>query len=169
MGVMRMDAFMSADMAHRYRLDRVWDDSLPVLLWAMLNSSTADHIQNDPTITRVIDFSKRFGYGGAFILNLFAFRSGPRQTQEGRAMGIWQPKYGDVEQHDCRCERQERGRQTDNGCGLGHARQALGRRQAVSDVVQRQGSVPLPQDDQGWISGTSPVSAQDVRVAAIRF
>ena len=83
----RMNALMSPDRAHRYRLDRVWDDALPILLWAMLNSSTADHIQNDPTITRVIDFTKRFGYGGAFILNLFALRSpDPAKLREA---GLW--------------------------------------------------------------------------------
>lgn len=40
-----------------------------------LNPSTADEIQNDPTITRCISFAKSWGYGGVCVVNLFAFRA----------------------------------------------------------------------------------------------
>ena len=41
----------------------------------MLNPSTADASVNDPTIVRVINFSKAWGYGGIRVLNLYALRT----------------------------------------------------------------------------------------------
>ena len=69
------DAYVSADRRYRYWLTRTWDDTLPVLPWVMLNPSTADHRQDDPTIRRVARFSHDFGYGGLLVMNLFAFRA----------------------------------------------------------------------------------------------
>ena len=61
--------------AYRYLLTRIWDRSRPVACWVMLNPSTADHAKTDNTLTRVVDFSGRFGCGGLAIANLFAVRS----------------------------------------------------------------------------------------------
>jgi len=44
-------------------------------LFIMLNPSTADASQDDPTIRRCIGYAKRWGYGGVTICNLFAWRS----------------------------------------------------------------------------------------------
>jgi hypothetical protein len=38
-----------------------------------LNPSTADENQDDPTITRCINFAKSWGYGGVCVTNLFAY------------------------------------------------------------------------------------------------
>jgi len=40
-----------------------------------LNPSTADENVNDRTITRLIKFAYYWGYGGMYMLNIFAFRS----------------------------------------------------------------------------------------------
>ncbi len=60
---------------YRYRLWRRWDQALPVLCFVMLNPSTADATNNDPTITRCINMARQWGYGGVEVVNLFAYRS----------------------------------------------------------------------------------------------
>lgn len=60
---------------YRYRLWRGWDPSLPRLCFVMLNPSTADATNNDPTITRCANMAASWGYGGLEVVNLFAFRS----------------------------------------------------------------------------------------------
>jgi hypothetical protein len=60
---------------YRYVLWRIWDESKPIVMLNGLNPSDADELIDDPTITREIDFVRRWGYGGFFKLNLFAFRS----------------------------------------------------------------------------------------------
>lgn len=60
---------------YRYHLWRVWDDERPIMCWIMMNPSTADEIDNDPTIRRCIGFAKREHCGGVSIRNVFALRS----------------------------------------------------------------------------------------------
>jgi hypothetical protein len=40
-----------------------------------LNPSTADEVDDDPTVTRCIAYAKAWGYGGLCMGNLFAFRA----------------------------------------------------------------------------------------------
>jgi hypothetical protein len=40
-----------------------------------LNPSTADEIEDDPTLIRCMNYAKSWGYGGVCMANLFAFRS----------------------------------------------------------------------------------------------
>lgn len=72
---MRAGATFSDCGLYRYTLTRRWNNDLPSVVFCMLNPSTADHETNDPTITRCIGFSQRWGYGGLVVVNLFAFRS----------------------------------------------------------------------------------------------
>jgi hypothetical protein len=72
---MLTDALISPCGSYRYWLSRVWDASLPASVWIMLNPSTADASQDDPTIRRVIGFSRAWGCGSATVYNLFALRS----------------------------------------------------------------------------------------------
>lgn len=60
---------------YRYSLVRVWDADKPMLCYIGLNPSTADATVDDPTIRRLIEFTKAFGYGGFTIVNLFAWRA----------------------------------------------------------------------------------------------
>lgn len=61
---------------YRYWLYREWDRGRAgSVLWVMLNPSTADHRIDDPTIRRVIGFSKAWGFGSAWVGNLYAYRS----------------------------------------------------------------------------------------------
>lgn len=68
-------AVISPDGLYRYILTRIWDDKLPVLLWVMLNPSTADARVNDRTILTCIEFARVLGYGGIEVVNLYAFRA----------------------------------------------------------------------------------------------
>ena len=60
---------------YRYRLTRVWDPAVQMITFVLLNPSTADAVQLDPTLRRCVGFAKREGYGGMVILNLYAFRT----------------------------------------------------------------------------------------------
>lgn len=73
--VMSKAAKISDDSRYRYELSRIWDETKPNILFIMLNPSTADHMVDDPTIKRVINFSIEWGYGGVYVVNLYAFRS----------------------------------------------------------------------------------------------
>jgi hypothetical protein len=60
---------------YRYRLWRVWDECLPVMVFVMQNPSTADADADDPTIRKCIGFAKKHGYGGISVRNVFALRA----------------------------------------------------------------------------------------------
>ena len=60
---------------YRYVLWRTWDNDKPKVMFIGLNPSTADAKRNDPTIRRCINFAKRWGFGGMYVCNLFAFKA----------------------------------------------------------------------------------------------
>lgn len=68
-------AMFSKDRAYRYWLFRGWDDTLPLMMFIGLNPSTANEDEDDPTIRRVVDFAKSWGYGGVYMMNLYAIVS----------------------------------------------------------------------------------------------
>lgn len=71
---MKSDALLSPCGRYRYWLTREWGDGDRVC-WVMLNPSTADASQDDPTIRRCIGFSKAWGYGSLIVVNLWAARA----------------------------------------------------------------------------------------------
>jgi len=60
--------------AYRFILWRFWNDS-PRVLFIGLNPSTANELQNDPTIRRCLGFAEKWGYGGMYFCNLFSYVS----------------------------------------------------------------------------------------------
>lgn len=68
-------AWYAPCMAYRYGLERVWQPGGAILLFVMLNPSTATELVNDPTIARCQARAARLGYGGVRIANLFAYRA----------------------------------------------------------------------------------------------
>lgn len=65
----------------RYRLGRRWGEG-DVLVFVMLNPSTADHRDDDATIRRCIGFATRSGYAAIDVVNLYAYRTrSPRELQ----------------------------------------------------------------------------------------
>lgn len=72
---MNKSAEISGCGTYRYWLQRCWDAALPVLVFIMLNPSTADADQDDPTIRKCIGFAKRNGFGSIEVVNLYAYRA----------------------------------------------------------------------------------------------
>ena len=72
---MKTDAKLSECRKYRYALWRTWDETKPYAMFIGLNPSTADEIEDDPTIRRCINFAKYWGYGGLCMANLFAYRT----------------------------------------------------------------------------------------------
>ena len=92
---MQKDAILSEDKKYRYVLSRIWDESKPKVMIIGLNPSTADAINDDPTITKCINFAKSWGYGGVYMLNLFAFRTSKPKVMfsADEPIGVENDKY----------------------------------------------------------------------------
>lgn len=111
-------------MTYRYTLHRtvtptLGDTDRGLLVWIMLNPSTADDDVDDPTIRRVKQFTADAGYSELHVVNLFARRCtrpvhlfdagdpvGPRNNEVIRealdmadgvveAYGAWSPSWRD--------------------------------------------------------------------------
>lgn len=96
-GPMRGGATFDVTGRYRYRLWRTWDAGLPRVAFVMLNPSTADDRQNDPTIRRCIGFARAWGYGALVVVNLFAYRT-PSVAALARARA---PVGPDNDRHLC--------------------------------------------------------------------
>ena len=71
---MERDAAMSECGRYRYRLGRTWGPG-QYLLFVMLNPSTADAEEDDPTIRRCVGFAKAHQFDGIQVVNLYAWRA----------------------------------------------------------------------------------------------
>ncbi len=72
--IQQSEAHFSDCEKYRYWLRRDWDTSKPTISFLMLNPSTANEIDNDPTIERCQRRAITMGYGSMIIVNLFPFR-----------------------------------------------------------------------------------------------
>lgn len=74
------EAVISDCGKYRYTLYREWAedpifDGVRVLNFVMLNPSTADGLQDDPTVRKCIGFAKFNNFNAIRVVNLFAYRS----------------------------------------------------------------------------------------------
>lgn len=71
-------AIFDRSRLHRFALAKDWqsrgDGTMGWCMWLMMNPSTADHMQLDPTLTRCEGYSRRWGYGGMLIANVCSWR-----------------------------------------------------------------------------------------------
>ena len=72
--IQQSEAHFSDCEKYRYWLRRDWDASKDAISFLMLNPSTADEVDNDPTIERCQRRAITMGYGSMIIVNLFPFR-----------------------------------------------------------------------------------------------
>lgn len=76
--------------SYRYLLWRRWQmqfgaDLNRMMVWVMLNPSTADAHEDDPTIRKCIGFAKRADCAGIIVANLFAYRAtDPRELRKAK-------------------------------------------------------------------------------------
>lgn len=70
-----MSAIISDCGTYRYRLERHGLSGAGTVAWIMVNPSTADAKEDDPTIRRVVGFSERMGAGWVIVGNKFAYRA----------------------------------------------------------------------------------------------
>ena len=81
--IMNSGADFSHCKKYRYRLWRIWDDTLPLIMVIGLNPSTADEINDDNTVRNVGKMVKHNGYGGFYMMNSFPFIStDPKQLTD---------------------------------------------------------------------------------------
>jgi hypothetical protein len=68
-------AIFSPCRRYRYRLWRIWDRTLPLAVFVLINPSTANEIDPDPTVTRCMRRMALRGFGGIIVVNLYAWVS----------------------------------------------------------------------------------------------
>lgn len=59
----------------RYRLQRTWNPDAPLIVFLMLNPSTADATSDDATLRACLSRALAGGFGRLTVLNLFALRA----------------------------------------------------------------------------------------------
>ena len=69
-----MEAGAIINKNKRYSLWRIWNQNLPKVLYVMLNPSLANDSQDDRTIRRLNYFTKKFGFGGFFSLEIYILK-----------------------------------------------------------------------------------------------
>ena len=68
-------ASVSEDGKYRWWLKRSWSEGYYTCCFIMLNPSTADGINDDPTIRRCVGFAHSWGCKRLVVVNLFAYRA----------------------------------------------------------------------------------------------
>ena len=71
----------------RYLLWRRWDPARPAANFLMLNPSTADELQLDPSCTRARNYAEKWGYGALIVTNVFGWRA----TDPGEMKAVRDP------------------------------------------------------------------------------
>lgn len=70
---------------YRFRLSREWSTDWPRVAWLMLNPSTADDAQDDPTVRDIVKRAQAWGYGAVDVVNVFPIRT-PKPAELWRAI-----------------------------------------------------------------------------------
>jgi len=133
-----MTAVLSDNRQYRYRLTREFGHLGDSCCFIMLNPSTADETQDDPTIRRCKGFAARFGRGTLEVVNLFAWRAtNPRDLIDSCEAGI-----DIIGPENDRHIVEAVNAATLVICAWGNHGTYGGRNKAVLDLIRAQGVVP---------------------------
>ncbi|EYS89479.1 hypothetical protein CF68_33090 [Cupriavidus sp. SK-4] len=134
---MHRSAVISDCGAFRYHLERRWGPAKP-MLFVMLNPSTADASEDDPTIRKCVGFAERHGSESVEVVNLFAFRA--TDPRELKRAGY--PVGPDNHRHIRLAAASVARRGGLAVCAWGANGRGLGAVQVVTELL-RQGGLPL--------------------------
>lgn len=140
--VVEATAWVSDDGRHRFYLSRKWGPG-PSAVFVMLNPSTADGTEDDPTVRRCLGFARRLGCTSLEVVNLFAWRAtDPADVVKAQAAGedITGGEPADVMLRLAATEAHERGGAVIAAWGAGPAglRSAMAQRiPAVLELIGR--------------------------------
>jgi hypothetical protein len=79
--------FGGVNQEYRYTLSRTWDDSLPTVMFVMMNPSTASVTHNDPSVAKCCRYAAAWGYGSLWVGNSCAYRA----TDQKRLIAVPDP------------------------------------------------------------------------------
>ena len=135
-------AVISKCGAYRYSLTRRWSGA-PLLTFVMLNPSTADAKEDDPTIRRCIGFARREGAGELIVANLYALRSSAPEA-------LWSARdpIGPKNSAHARWPRRASGRSVvPHRLRMGRTRSKRSNRRRAADVSRIGRASRLPRQD----------------------
>lgn len=101
---MTQGAQLSQDRQYRYALWRIWNEDKLLVMFIGLNPSRAGEKKDDPTIRRVTRFAYDWGYGGFYMMNLFAWVT-PYPSELGLAADPVGENDRWIEEIQLKCER----------------------------------------------------------------
>ena len=87
--------FGGENKEYRYELSRAWDDSLPAILFILMNPSTADPMFDDPTVAKCRRYAEDWGFGTLLVGNTCAYRV----TDQKRLVEVADPVGPDNDAH----------------------------------------------------------------------
>jgi hypothetical protein len=136
---MEKGAIFSTCEQYRYRLWRHWGLGAPRAraVFIMLNPSTADAEEDDPTIRKCIGFAERMGYAGIDVVNLYAYRA----TKPAELKRVGWPKGPDNDRHILEACRNNIDREAI--CAWGTNARGNSRPMDVLDLIRAAGITPM--------------------------
>lgn len=72
---MLKSAKFNPEGTHRMYLSRIWEEKHSKILFIGLNPSTADGMEDDHTVRRLISFARDWGFGGFYLVNAYSFKA----------------------------------------------------------------------------------------------
>jgi hypothetical protein len=82
-----VSAVFSECQRYRYQLREIWNSSLPLVVWLLMNPSVACTDYSDPTLRKTGKFARAWGYGGQLVGNVHAYRA----TNKSRLLEVDDP------------------------------------------------------------------------------